>query len=94
MAKSTVSFRIVIDHDRNTVTVNETGRKCPLSMSFGVDPDTVAAAYRDLSFYILEASHGIEHCREFTPPMFTDEEARKTAVAMLDEHRSIFDGGI
>lgn len=91
MSKSIVTFKITIDHDQNTVTATETSRKLPLCKSYQVTPDTVAAVYRDLAFYILESAHGVEHCKEFSPPLFTDQEARKTAETMLEEHRNIFE---
>ena len=76
--KSTITFRLVIDWEKNTVELRRKGDATPISKSFIVSAYTIANTFRDLAFEALQEAHRHEDTvgRAFTSQAAL-EQARK-----------------
>ena len=92
MDKSTIAYKIEIDHEKDTVSLKEQGRKGFLSKSYQISMFSVASALREAAYYLLERAYYIEHSNDFVTPTFNRKALTEQADKMIrDNTLSIYE---
>jgi len=90
--KTTIAYKIEIDHEADTVSLKEQGRKGFLSKSYQISIFSVASALREAAYYLLERAYYIEHSNDFVTPTFNRQTLTEQTDKMIrDNTLSIFE---
>lgn len=92
MNKTTIAYKVEIDHDKDTVTLKEQGRKRFLSKCYQICIYNVSTTLREAAYHLLERAYYIEHSNDFVPPAFNRQTLTEQADKMISENTiSIFE---